>query len=210
MRNIDAVSTPQMQLYREWLHRELGLQFEDYAALWRWSTSDLDAFWRSIWDYYRIESCTPFAAAFAEDTDLGTSWFKGAQVNYARQVFRHVDAAEAAGQPAIIAENELGHVRELGWEELRRRTCSLALELRQLGVCRGDRVAAFLPNIPEAVIGFLACASLGAVWALCSPDMGTPAVLDRLKQVSPKVLIAADGVQYGGKARDCVLIATEK
>ncbi|KRB80730.1 acetoacetyl-CoA synthetase [Sphingomonas sp. Root710] len=199
----DAVPIPQMQLYREWLHRELGLEFEDYAAMWRWSTDDLEAFWRSIWNYHQIETRTPFAAALGESTESGATWFKGAQVNYARHVFRHVDSAETCGQPAIIADDESGQVRQLSWKELRRQTYSLALELRRLGVGRGDRVAAYLPNIPETVIGFLACASLGAVWALCSPDMGTPAVLDRLEQISPKILIAADGVQYGGKIKEC-------
>ena len=108
----------------------------------------------------------------------------------------------AANVPAIVAEDEHGNVAELSWSELRRRSVSLALELRRRGVTRGDRVAAWLPNIPEAVVAFLACASLGAIWTVCSPDMGTPAVLDRLRQTSPKVLIAVDGVFYGGRAMD--------
>lgn len=193
---------PQLRLYRDWLERERGLTFEDYPALWQWSTTDLDAFWRSIWDYHRLQSPTPFTSVVGEAGMPFTSWFRGAQVNYARQVFRHVDLADAAGQPAIIAENEKGEVTELSWKELRRQSASLALEMRRLGVGRGDRIAAYLPNIPETVVAFLACASLGAVWTVCSPDMGTPAVLDRLRQTSPKVMIAVDGVFYGGKALD--------
>ena len=195
-------SIPQMRLYREWLEREHGLRFADYAAMWQWSTTQLEEFWRSIWDYHQLESPTRFTSVVDAQAMPGARWFDGAQVNYARQVFRHVDLADAAGLPAIVAENERGEVTELRWKELRRRAASLALELKRLGVGRGDRVAAYLPNIPEAVIALLACASVGAIWTLCSPEMGTPAVLDRFRQISPKALIAADGVLYGGKALD--------
>lgn len=193
---------PQMRLYREWMEREHGLTFDDYAAMWQWSTTDLEAFWRSIWDYHQLQSRTPFTSVLREAGMPATSWFDGAQVNYAREVFRHVDRADAAGQPAIIAENEKGEITEISWRELQRQSASLALEMRRLGVGRGDRVAAYLPNVPEAVIAFLACASLGAIWTVCSPDMGTPAVLDRFRQTSPKVVIAVDGVYYGGKVLD--------
>ncbi|WP_262690063.1 acetoacetate--CoA ligase [Kordiimonas aestuarii] len=199
--NCDA-PVPQIRLYQDWLARERGLRFEDYTELWQWSTTDLEAFWRSVWDYNKITSPTPVTSVLRDQIMPDVSWFEGAQVNYAYQVFHHADRAEAAEQPAIIADTENGDVRELGWRELKRQSASLALELRQQGVGRGDRVAAYLPNIPEAVIAFLACASLGAVWSLCSPDMGTPAVLDRFKQISPKALIATDGVYYGGKAMD--------
>ena len=180
-------SIPQMRLFREWLERERGLRFADYEALWRWSTTDLVGFWRSIWDYHGLESPTPIVSVVGAQTMPDTTWFEGAQVNYARQVFRHVELADAANVPAIVAEDEQGHVVELSWSELRRRSASVALELRRHGVIRGDRVAAWLPNIPEAVVAFLACASVGAIWTVCSPDMGTPAVLDRLRQTSPKV-----------------------
>jgi acetoacetyl-CoA synthetase len=170
--------------------------------MWQWSTTHLENFWRSIWDYHQLESPTRFSSVVDGQAMPGTTWFAGAQVNYARQVFRHVDRAAAVGLPAIIAENEEGTVTELSWRELRRRSASLALELRRLGVGRGDRVAAYLPNIPEAVIALLACASVGAIWTLCSPEMGTPAVLDRFRQTAPKVLIAVDGIFYGGRAMD--------
>lgn len=193
---------PQMRLYREWLDGKHGLTFRDYEAMWRWSTLGSAGFWRSIWDYHQLESPTAFTSVVDGPAMPGARWFDGAQVNYARQVFRHVELAEAAVLPAIVAENENGEVTELSWRELRRRSASLALELRRRGVGRGDRVAAYLPNIPEAVIALLACASLGAIWTVCSPDMGTPAVLDRFRQTSPKALIAVDGVFYGGRAMD--------
>jgi acetoacetyl-CoA synthetase len=202
MRDDDMTGiVPQFQRYREWLRRERGLDFEDYASLWAWSTTDLAGFWRSIWDYCGLESPTQ-ATSIVSGTMPLAAWFEGAQINYAGHVFSHAARADAAGQPAIVAEDEIGRVREIGWSDLRRRSASLALELRRLGVGRGDRVAAYLPNVPEAVVAFLACASIGAIWTLCSPDMGTPAVLDRFRQVAPKALIAVDGVFYGGKRMD--------
>src|SRR5450830_1575245 len=200
---------PQMTLYREWLQRERGLHFDSYDALWRWSVTDLDAFWQSIWDYFELHSPTPHTAVLARNTMPGAQWFPGAQVNYVQQVFRHVQPAHQAGFAAWISRNEKGQQRELSWPELRRQVAALALHLRAQGVQRGDRVAAYLPNIPEATIAFLATASLGAVWSLCAPDMGTHAVLDRFKQIEPKVLIACDGVSYGGRDHDRLPVVAE-
>ena len=118
----------------------------------------------------------------AQNTMPGAQWFPGAQVNYVQQVLRHVQPAHAAGMPAVISRNEQGLQRELSWPELRRQVAALALHLRAQGVAKGDRVAAYLPNIPEAMIAFLACASLGAIWSICAPDMGTHAVLDRFSR----------------------------
>lgn len=193
---------PQMRMYADWLADTHNRQFATYEELWKWSVTDLSGFWQSIWDYNRIESPTPYVSVLNGTGMPITRWFTGAQVNYARQVFRHMQAADAAGQPSIIAENECGKIAQLSWAELHRRTASLALDLRRRGVGKGDCVAAFLPNIPEAVIGLLACASLGAIWTLCSPEMGANAVIDRLKQASPKIFIAADGVFYAGRAVD--------
>ena len=193
---------PQIRLYQDWLARERGLTFASYDALWRWSVTDLEAFWQSIWDYFEVYSPTPHRAALAENQMPGAVWFPGAQVNYAQQVLRHVQAAHAAGLSAIISENELGEVRELSWPELHRQVASVALTLREMGVQRGDRVAAYLPNIPETIVACLACVSIGAVWSVCAPDMGMPAVLDRFGQIEPKVLIAVDGIYYGGRAMD--------
>ena len=193
---------PQIRLYQAWLRDQRGLAFDSYDALWRWSTTDLDAFWQSLWDYFNIQSPTPHTAVLARNTMPGALWFPGAQVNYARQALRHVDAAHAAGQPAIISRNEKGQHRELSWPELRRQVASLALHLKAHGVQPGDRVAAYLPNVPEAMIAFLATVSIGGVWSICAPDMGTHAVLDRFRQIEPKVLIAVDGVTYGGRDHD--------
>jgi acetoacetyl-CoA synthetase len=199
---MSAPFTPQIRLYQDWLRDARGLRFDSYDALWRWSTTDLCAFWQSVWDYFDLHSPTPHRAVLGETRMPGARWFEGAQCNYAEQVFRHVEPAAAAGFAALISRNERGDHQELTWPELRRQVASLALHLRAQGVQPGDRVAAYLPNIPETAVAFLACASLGAVWSVCAPDMGTAAVLDRFKQVEPKVLIACDGVRYGGRDID--------
>ncbi|MEO7399610.1 MAG: acetoacetate--CoA ligase, partial [Polaromonas sp.] len=200
---------PQIRLYQNWLRERHGLVFDSYDALWRWSTSELDAFWQSIWDYFELQSPTPHSAVLARNVMPGAEWFPGAQVNYARQVLRHVDAAHAAGMPAIVSSNEKRQQRELGWPELRRQVASLALHLKAQGVQPGDRVAAYLPNIPEAMVAFLATVSLGGVWSICAPDMGSNAVLDRFRQIAPKVLIACDGVTHGGRDLDRAAVVKE-
>lgn len=205
------MSTHHITRYTDWLARERGLHFdpsttEGYDALWRWSVTDLHAFWGSIWEHFGMQSPTPYATVLAEATMPGARWFPGAQVNYAQHLFSHADAAHAAGHPAIVFRNEAmqarGELLEIAWPELGRQVASLAAELAKLGVQRGDRVGAFMPNIPQTVVAFLACASLGAIWSVCSPDMGPVAVLDRFRQIEPKVLIAVDGYTYGGVAHD--------
>ncbi|MES2609601.1 MAG: acetyl-coenzyme A synthetase N-terminal domain-containing protein, partial [Pseudomonadota bacterium] len=147
---------PQIRLYQDWLREQRGLAFDSYDALWRWSTTELDAFWHSVWDYFEIESPTPPTVALAKNTMPGAEWFPGVRLNYARQALRHVQAAHAAGLPAIVSRNEKGQHRELAWPELRRQVAALALHLKAQGVQPGDRVAAYLPNIPEAMIALLA------------------------------------------------------
>jgi acetoacetyl-CoA synthetase len=139
----------------------------------------------------------------------GAKWFPGAQTNYAHQVLRHVQPAHEAGFLAVISHNEKGLRREMTWPELRRQVAAMALHLQAQGVQPGDRVAAYLPNIPEAMVAFLATASVGGVWSICAPDMGTHAVLDRFKQIEPKVLIAVDGVSYGGRDFDRMGVVQE-
>jgi acetoacetyl-CoA synthetase len=208
---MSALPEPQINRYTRWLARERQLSFdattiEGYDALWRWSVNDLPAFWSSIWDYFDLQSLSPRSTVLVEDKMPGAQWFPGAQLNYVQQVFRHADAAHAAGHPAIVFQNERmrarGEVTETSWPELRRQVASLAAHLQRLGVEPGDRVVAFMPNTPQTAVAFLAVASLGAVWSVCSPDMGPVAVLDRFKQIAPKVLIACDGYVYGGTAHD--------
>ncbi|MBK9133942.1 MAG: acetoacetate--CoA ligase [Betaproteobacteria bacterium] len=191
---------------REWLARERGVKLADYEALRRWSVADVGAFWGAMWDYFDLRSPTPFKQVLSHAAMPGARWFEGAQLNYVQQVLRHAERADAAGVPAIVFRNERlmaeGRTLEVGWGELRAQVAALAASLRALGVQRGDRVAAYLPNIPEAMVAFLACASLGAIWSLTAPDMGVGTVRDRFRQIEPKVLIACDGTVYGGRTVD--------
>lgn len=194
-----------MQRYLTWLERERGLFFRDYHALWAWSVADVGQFWASIWDYFAVRAAAPPNVPLADAAMPGARWFPGAALSYAEHCFRHA----APDRPAIVYASETRPLAELGWEELRRQTGALATALRAMGVAPGDRVVAYLPNIPEAVVAFLACASIGAVWSSCSPDMGAASVVDRFRQIEPKVLFAVDGYQYGGKSFDRRAVVAE-
>jgi acetoacetyl-CoA synthetase len=197
---------PHITRYQRWLQDHRGLSFDSWDALWRWSVTDLEAFWASIWDYFEVRSPTPYRTVLEQPTMPGARWFPGAQVNYAQHLLSHADASHAAGQPAMVFSDELllarGALREVSWPELRRQVASCAATFKTMGVQRGDRVCAVMPNVPETIVVFLACASLGAIWSVCSPDMGPVAVLDRFRQIEPKLLVACDGYRYAGQAHD--------
>jgi len=203
---VATLPEPCITSYLRWLQHSRGLTFADYSALWRWSVDDLRGFWRSIWDYFDIQSPSLPTEVLDAERMPGARWFAGTELNYARQVLRHADALQAAGHPAIVWADEpmlaAGQLAEVPWPELKRRVAACALALQRMGVQRGDRVCAVLPNTPECAIAFLACASIGAVWSVCSPDMGPVAVLDRFRQIAPVVLIASDGYRWGGVAHD--------
>ena len=193
---------PRLTLFREWLRDHRDLNFSNYDELWNWSVTDIESFWQAMWDYTGIQSPTPYQAVLKKRLMPGSEWFVGAQVNYAHQVLRHVQPAQAAGLLAIIGEGERGEIQEISWQDLRHRVALFAHYLKQQGIKPGDRVAAYLPNIPETIVAFLGTVSVGGVWSVCAPDMGTAAVLDRFKQIEPKILIAANGVTYAGKDYD--------
>jgi acetoacetyl-CoA synthetase len=174
--------------------REQGKR--DYDELWRWSVDDLDGFWASIWDFFEVDG--GYERVLASSDMPGATWFPGARLNYAEHLFRGKDPDAVA----IVHASELRELSELTWGELREQTASMAARLRALGVQRGDRVAAYMPNIPEAVAAFLATASIGAVWSSCSPDFGARSVIDRFAQIEPKVLLAVDGYRYNGRDFD--------
>lgn len=198
-----------MSQFHLYAQKVSGQHFEDYESIWRWSVGDPNAFWRTIWHFEEIQSPQPPLEILADDAMPGARWFPGCQVNYAAQIFRHTDSAEASGHPAIIAEDENGLIERVSWKELQRRVAAFALSLRKLGIGRGDRVVAYLPNRPDAIVAFLGCASIGAIWAICSPDMGVPAILERFRQIDPKLFIASDGVTYGGKQLDRSAVVAE-
>lgn len=194
----EQVRDANLTAYTNWLEHNRGLKFENYAALWEWSTTDIEDFWLSMWEYFDVRTQTPFQTVLESRRMPGAKWFAGASVNFVDQVFRHATPE----RPAIVYRGEDGRAGELSWAELERQVAALANSLRNLGVRPGDRVAAYLPNIPETVVAFLAAASVGAIWSVCAPDMGTVAVLDRFRQIEPTVLIACDGYRYGGKNYD--------
>lgn len=187
-----------MTAYMVWLTEQTGQAFSDYDSLYQWSIDHLEDFWQSIWDYYELQSPTPYQQVLSSKAMPGVRWFEGARVNFAERIFR----ASAADRPAMLAESEFRELYEVSWVELEEKVAKLAHYLRQLGVEQGDRVVAYMPNIPEAVIAFLAANSIGAVWSSCSPDFGTSSVVDRFQQISPKVLFAVNGYSYSGKKID--------
>jgi acetoacetyl-CoA synthetase len=180
--------------YRHWLERERGLVFDDYDALWRWSVDDLDGFWTSVVDYYDLPLRGRWARVVT-GTMPGARWFDGATINYAEAMLRRV----SGDRPALLFRSERQPLREMNGTELTGAVAAVATGLRRLGVQKGDRVAAVIPNIPEALIALLACASIGAIWSSCSPDFGTQSLVDRFAQIEPTVLVAVDGYTYGGK-----------
>jgi acetoacetyl-CoA synthetase len=184
--------------YREWLNESRGLALEDYSGLWQWSVDELEDFWASIWEFFEVEASEPYERVLTSRVMPGAEWFPGARLSYAQHVFRGRDDAEVA----IRHASELRPLGEWTWGELRARAGAVAGALREAGVGPGDRVAAYLPNIPETIAAFLGCASIGAVWSSCAPEFGVRSVVDRFAQIEPKVLLAVDGYRYGGRDFD--------
>jgi len=184
--------------FMRWLERERGLSFDGYAELWQWSVDDLEGFWGAIWGFFDVQADGDPSPVLGSREMPGAKWFPNTSLNYAEHVFAGKDDAEVA----ILHASELRELGELSWGELRRQVAATAAGLRRLGVGRGDRVVAYVPNVPEAIVAFLAAASIGAVWSSCSPDFGAASVVDRFAQIEPKVLFAVDGYRYGGKDFD--------
>jgi acetoacetyl-CoA synthetase len=189
------VEASRLTEYMRWLEAERGLSFDDYEALWAWSTTEPDAFWSSLWDFFEVQADGDPSPVLASREMPGAQWFPDTSLNYAEHVFRGKDDEAVA----ILHASELRELDELTWGDLHKQVAAVAAGLRALGVERGDRVVAYLPNLPEAIVAFLASASIGAVWSSCSPDFGPASVIDRFAQIEPKVLFAVDGYRYGGK-----------
>jgi acetoacetyl-CoA synthetase len=172
--------------------------FSSYDELWRWSVDDLESFWGTLWERFEVRASEPYERVLAGREMPGATWFPGARLNYAEHALRMA----RPGQAAIVYASEDGNSGELSWDELADQVARCAAGLRRLGVRSGDRVAAYLPNAPEAVVGLLATASIGAIWSSCAPEFGAPTVIDRFAQIEPKVLLATEGYRYGGKDFD--------
>ena len=184
--------------YQEWLSRERGLTFDDYAALWQWSVDDIDGFWSSIAEFFDVRFERPGSGVLGDRSMPGASWFPGSRLSYAEHIFRHRDDDAVA----VRFASESRPLSSWSWGELRSQAAAIAAALRDSGVESGDRVAAYMPNIPETIAAFLACASIGAVWSSAAPEFGARSVIDRFAQIEPKVLLAIDGYRYGGKDFD--------
>jgi acetoacetyl-CoA synthetase len=185
--------------FARWVAADHGADVTgSYDDLWRWSVGDLDAFWGAVWEFFDVQASTPPAATLGSRAMPGAEWFPGATLSYAEHLFHDKPDSALALQHA----SELRELDWMTWGELRDLTARIATGLKFLGVEPGDRVVAYIPNIPEALAAFLACASLGATWSSCSPDFGVRSVVDRFAQIAPKVLIAVDGYRYGGKDFD--------
>ncbi len=187
-----------LRAYMQWLAAERGVTSASYAELWRWSVGDLDAFWSSIAEYFGVRFHEPPRAVLGRREMPGAQWFEGATLSYPEHLLR----GREDGAVALRHASESRTLAELTWGELRRDAARIQAGLRALGVGRGDRVAAYMPNIPETIAAFIATAGLGAVWSSCSPDFGARSVVDRFAQIEPTVLLAVDGYRYGGRDFD--------
>ncbi|HEY6389397.1 MAG TPA: acetoacetate--CoA ligase [Candidatus Acidoferrum sp.] len=182
--------------FAKWLARERGLEFGSYDDLWQWSVTELEEFWQAMWDYFGIQSSARHTRVLGKRTMPGAEWFPGARLNYAEHVLRN----ERAGTDALLFMSETAPLIGVPWETFADQVRILATRLRELGVRPGDRVVAFMPNVPQTMIAMLATTAIGAIWACCSPDFGSSGVIDRIQQLSPRILFCVDGYRYGGKS----------
>jgi acetoacetyl-CoA synthetase len=194
----ERIENTVLMSYMKWLKEKKGLDFSEYNTLWKWSVDKLEDFWESIWEFFDIKATAKYEQVLVDRNMPGAKWFDGATLNYAENVFEKYQE----NKTAIIFRSEHIPYKEYSWKELKEQVSFVAHSLRKMGVKSGDRVVAYMPNIPETTIAFLAAASIGAIWSSCSPDFGARSVIDRFKQIEPTVLFAVDGYQYNGKVFD--------
>lgn len=196
----DARERSAMGRWLDWLERERGLRFEDYEAVWRWSTREVGAFWETVWDYYGVRSETPYERPLAGSGIEGARWFEGARLSFPEHALRLDGRAD--DDVVVLARSQTRGPSTLTAADLREQVARVRAGLAALGVGPGDRVAGYVPNIPEALVAFLATASLGAIWSSCSPELGVRSVVERFGQIEPVVLLTVDGYRYGHKEID--------
>ena len=195
--------------YRSWLKENRGLEFADYESLWEWSVTNIEDFWASIWEIGGVIAHQPYERVLSERKMPGAKWFEGAMVNYAEHSLAYGKNPESAAQPAILFQSELQPRAEVSWQTLTDQVGSIAATLKELGLQKGDRAVAYMPNIPQTVAAMLAVVSQGGIWSVTAPDMGAVGVLDRFRQIEPKILFAVDGYRYGGRDFDRLDIVRE-
>jgi len=196
--NASWIANTNLTAFMDWLERERGKHFTDYMSLWRWSVSDVEGFWLAIWDFFDIQSSSPPTQVLESRSMPGTRWFPGARFNYSEHALRRA----RPGADAVLFQSETTPLTGVPWEHFADQVRTLATQLRALGIERGDRVVAYLPNIPQTMIAMFATTAIGAIWAICSPDFGSEGALDRLQQLAPKILFCCNGYHYGGKTFD--------
>ena len=195
----DVLETTEIGRYLAWLKRERGLAFADYDELQHWSVDDLTGFWSSIWEFFEVRAHAAYSAVLESETMPGAVWFPGARLNFAEHLLgRDEDAAEVA----VVAHSQTREPESITFAELREQVARARAGLVRLGVGPGDRVVAYLPNIPETLVAFAAAASLGAVWASCAPEFGPRSVVDRLGQLEPTVLLTVGGYGFRDRSID--------
>jgi acetoacetyl-CoA synthetase len=192
----DWRDTTEIGRFLNWLRDERGVQLSDYDELWRWSVTDLEGFWGGLWEFYGIRTSTPYERVLGQRTMPGAQWFTGARLNYAEHL---VGTEEDRDRVAVVARSQTRPPLELTFGELRELAGRVRAGLQRLGVSRGDRVVAYMPNIPETLAAFIATASLGAIWATCAPEFGARSVVGRFGQIEPRVLLTVGG--YGFRDR---------
>jgi acetoacetyl-CoA synthetase len=190
----------EMQRFMDWAGERRGRSFAGYDELWRWSVDDLEGFWAGIWEFCGVRAGKSYELVLGSHEMPGTRWFEGAELNYAENLLACGEGREH--EVAVLHCSELRDLGEITWGELSVRVAAAAGGLRGLGVERGDRVVAYMPNIPETLIALLATASIGAIWSSAAPEFGARSVIDRFAQIEPKVLLTVDGYRHGGKAFD--------
>ena len=194
--------------FQHWLAQRHGAAFDgaaDYQALWRWSVADIDRFWRDVWDYFDVQADGDPTVVLGRREMPGAQWFPHVRLSYAEHVFRRASDA----RPALIVRREDAPPREVSWAELAAQVGALAAWMRAQGIQAGDRVVSYQPSRAETVVALLACASIGAIWSSCAPDMGATVVLDRFRQIEPKLLLACSSTTYAGKRHDRTEVVAE-
>jgi acetoacetyl-CoA synthetase len=182
--------------FMDWAGQRHNRRFADYEALWRWSVDELEEFWECVWEFCGVRASRPYERVLGSSRMPGAEWFIGSELNYAENI---LSRDRDPSQVAVLHASELRELQQITWGELSAQVAQIAAGLRALGVGRGDRVVAYMPNIPETLVAFLAVSSIGAIWSSAAPEFGARSVIDRFAQIEPKVLLAVDGYRYGGK-----------
>ena len=197
----DFSENSELATYMRWLAAEKGKSFQGYRELHQWSVDHMDEFWASVWDYFDIQSDTPYAQVVDSYVMPGAKWFTGARLNYAEHILRGIRLGDP-DRTAIVSQSEVRPMGEMSWRDMNARVRRLATSLRALGLKSGDRVVSYMPNVPETVIAMLATTAIGGIWSSAAPEFGTSAVTDRFTQIEPKLLFAADGYRFNGRDFD--------